>query len=364
MKYLALIGALAATAVPVHASTLTDRFSSFWVLGDSLSDNQNTARMVGALNAQATVPIPFPPGSPLQQPGVSSDGFTWAREFTEAFAAAGRPTANLSFGAARASNNGSGPPDLADQISASADFTTNFTFAPGVSLEGTVSKYPDGAGGLMDRQDEWGDDALVTVFIGGNDFLDAASAIGSGPAAFEAALGDAILGTFDAVTENIDALEEAGINDFLVMNLPDFSVIPQFNGPGAPIGNAVSGAARLYNTLLEDYLSTLRRRDVNVTSVDIFSALTDADRIDRFGLTEVDNACVSVVNPVTGNCDGFLFFDNIHPTAQGHRLVADLAVERLSDTYTLQPVPLPAPILMLITALGGTLLMRRRKNCA
>jgi phospholipase/lecithinase/hemolysin len=371
MRYLAIVGATALLAAPVQANTITDLFSSFWVLGDSLSDNGNTAFMVGTLNAAQTDPIEFPPGSPLQQPGVASDGFTWAKEFNDGFAAAGKSTANLSFGSARAADDGQGPPDLGAQIAADKSFTTSFSFNlnPGdptdiQTISGTVPKYADGMGGLLDRQTEWGSDPLVTVFIGGNDFLDTARDIALGVGAPADLLPQVIGTTFNAVSSNINALIGAGVTDFMVMNMPDFSMIPQFDGDGALLGAALGNAAAGYNALLEQYLSGLRDTGIKVTSVDIFSALSDETRLASFGITDIENACVFSVNPLEQDCTGFLYFDNIHPTAQGHAAIAALARENLNETYGLQPVPLPAPALMLISALGGTILMRRRRKAA
>lgn len=87
MRHLVLTGAIALLAAPAQATTIPELFSSFWVVGDSLSDNRNTATMVQNLVLQQPDPsaVPLPPASPLQQPGVASDGFTWARAFTEAF---------------------------------------------------------------------------------------------------------------------------------------------------------------------------------------------------------------------------------------------------------------------------------------
>ncbi|MEM9577555.1 MAG: SGNH/GDSL hydrolase family protein [Pseudomonadota bacterium] len=369
MRYLALVGATALMTTSAQASTIPELFSSFWVLGDSLSDNGNTATMVGTLNAQQSDPIDFPPGSPLQQPGVSSDGFTWARTFTDAFSAAGKANANLSFGAARASDNGNGPPDLAEQIARDRSFTTtfDFTFDPTTpdddqSISGTVPKYLDGRGGLLDRKGDWGDNPLVTVFIGGNDFLDTAAAIAGGLGTPEDLLPMVVERTLLSMTQNINELVAEGVSDFMVFNLPNFAVIPQFNGDGALLGGALAGVATQYNSLLDTYLDGLRAGGINVTSVDIFSALTDKGLLSAAGIKNADDACVSSVNPATQNCRGFLYFDNIHPTKQGHGIVADIAQNALRETYNLQPIPLPAPALLLVTALGGTFVLRRRRK--
>ncbi len=368
MRYLALIGATVMMTTPVQATTIPDFFSSFWVLGDSLSDNQNTAVMVGTINAQEGNQVTFPPASPLQQPGVASDGFTWAKELNDEFSAAGKANANLSFGSARASENGDGPPDLGAQIAPAQTFTTSFSFnlnplnpAETTTISGTAPKYGDGQGGLLDRKDQWGANPLVTVFIGGNDFLDAAGAIATGLGTPEDILPTVVANTFASVTSNIATLVDEGVSDFMVMNLPDFSLIPQFNGEGAALGAAVSAAAASYNNLLEQYLNGLRAAGLSISEVDIFAGLSDRENLSNYGITNFDDACVFNVDPASQDCSGYLYFDNIHPTSQGHAAVTDLARAALNETYGLQPIPLPAPALMLITALGGTLLLRRRR---
>lgn len=369
MRYLAIASAAALLAMPVQATTITDPFSSFWVLGDSLSDNQNAVAMALTINAQQDTPIVFPPASPLQQPGVASDGFTWAKRFNDAFAAAGKATANLSFADARATENGVSVPDLAAQIDAESFFDTSFSFnlnpaAPEetTTIAGTAPKYIDGQGGLLDRKGDWGSDPLVTVFIGGNDFLDTSLAIATGGVSPEVGLASVVANTFASVSSNINGLVDEGVNDFLIMNLPNFAAVPQFDGAGAALGIGLSNAAMQYNNLLELYIEGLQAAGVNVSYVDFFSALSDTDRLAAAGITDFEDACLFSVDPSTADCTGFLYFDNLHPTGAAHGVLADLAAEAISDTYGLQPIPLPAPALMLLTALGGTLLMRRRKT--
>lgn len=361
MKHFALLGLVALAATPVQATTITDHFTSFYVLGDSLSDNKNTAVMVGNLIAQQPDPasIDLVPSPPQQQPGVSSNGFTWAKEFTDAFAAAGKDTANLSFGAARAKDDGGGPPDLLAQISADASFTTTFvlpTVSSGpVPISGTAPKYADGKGGLLDPLRPKGSNALVAVFIGGNDFLDAAVDLTFGAVSQQTLVDD----TLGAVKTAIDGLIVEGIDDFVVMNLPNFAVIPQFAGSAQPFGLNLAAAAVQYNSALDTYLDSLSGI-ARITTVDVFSALTDTSLLASAGITDTSTTCVSVTTDTSRDCTGLLYFDTIHPTAAGHGLIADLTRNRIAQEYA-QPVPLPAPALMLLTALGGMLVVRRRK---
>ena len=382
----AAISALAVT--PVSAGTLTSIFDSFYVLGDSLADYENTTRMVGEIALQQPDPasLPFDAAEPLAQPGVSSDGFTWAKEYVDEFGDSG---VNLSYRSARATTNDDGPPDLAAQINGGPTFDTSFTFNENepdqFTISGTATRYADGGGGLTSRLVDPTERELVAIVIGGNDFLDTSRdliiqtlvAFETGTAApteaeIQAALGALVSTTLTSVMTGINTIVAAGVEDLVVANLPDFSVIPQFTADrGDPlanalfqgIGDALGAAAAQYNALLSLQLQALEAgKAVNITEVDIFNLLTDFELISSAGITNPTDACTTA--GVT-SCEDFFYFDGIHPTAAGHALVGDLIFEGLSETYVeLQPVPLPAPALMLITAFGGFAALRRRKRAA
>ena len=354
-QYLAATFA-AALATPLHAGSLLSQFDSFYVLGDSLSDNGNTFNLLQRAGLSPT-------SRALQQEGVSSDSFTWAKEFTDVFGPNGE---NLSFGAARANDNGDIIPDLFAQISAEPEAVP------------FLNKYQDGLGGLAARIGDGSDRELVTVFIGGNDFLDAAEATGAklqDAAIAQATLGDAAAATVLAslqtdlatltqktlttVIGGVQSIIGLDVNDLIVMTLPDFSVIPAFNGALAPVGAALAETAKTYNTLLEMELDKLRSDTVKITTVDIFDALSDTTLLAEAGFTDIDNACIDA--GVT-RCEGFLYFDGIHPASQGHALIAAQTREALAETYA--PVPLPASALFLLSALGAGVVIRRRRQQA
>lgn len=114
-----LSAALAAfVALPAAATTIHEPYSSFWVLGDSLSDNGSTD----------------PVGS------VSTNDTVWNDGIIDEFDRAGKTTVNLAYGGATAT--GSSPIDLAQQVQ-------DFALSP----------------------EEKGTRPLVSVWFGGNDLL-------------------------------------------------------------------------------------------------------------------------------------------------------------------------------------------------
>lgn len=108
-----------AFAVPALAAPIHEPFSSFWVLGDSLSDNGTTA----------------PVGS------ISTNDTVWNDGIIDEFAEAGKTAENLAFGSATAT--GGTAIDLGAQL---VDFATSSI-------------------------DARGDRPLVSLWFGGNDLL-------------------------------------------------------------------------------------------------------------------------------------------------------------------------------------------------
>ncbi len=329
MKLLVATSALLITnAVTVLASPLTDAFSSFWVLGDSLSDNGNLFASTGN-----------PP--PPYFDGRFSNGPVWNESIIEEFATENGQTpivtplginnGNLAFGGARADNepNANGPiPSLFQQVGA---FLTSTTPA------------------------DLGSNPLVSVWAGANDiFQELPNAVL--PEEIRAVGRNAA----DAVLASVGALVGASINNIMVFNLPDIGLTPSFNTD--PVQSFAGTEATIaFNMQLAAGLAA--NPLPNIIEVDAFSIFnTIVDNPGDFGLANVEEECLATVSCILGDQaaqDTFLFWDGVHPTARGHELIEAAARQALA------PVPLPATLPMLVSVLVGFgWIARRRRNIA
>jgi len=324
---------LSAAAVAISgslagASSFSNPYTSFWALGDSLTDNGNLFALTG-----------IPPAPYVD--GRYSSGPTYAEDLASDFAAQGKPHGNLAFGGAWAVDNGDLVPDLAVQA-----------FAP-------ISIYADGGTGLAPRAAQFGARPLVSLFFGSNDVLGAFESGDDPVAAASTAAG--------AVLSSIAGLSTVGVRDFLVLGLPDFGLIPRVNVLPDPVRADATAAAQTFDATIAAGLASLPT-GVQVTQIDVFSAIRDVlANPAPLGLTNTTDACLTFGvdangdRAITGLCTDpmtYAFFDDIHPTGTVHAALADTVRE------TVAPVPLPAAGWALLAALGGLAALGRRQRAA
>ena len=279
-------------------------FSALYVFGDSLSDPGNTYALRGETTTAPYAPIPeFPYDSRR-----FSNGKTWVeilaielRNFRGARPAYRRPWfGNYAVAGARSQGSNDLKPTFGDQVN---DYLRN-------------------VGGAADP------DALYVVQFGGNDIRDALEAglAGGDP---NAVLGEAL----GALAYNIGVLSQAGARKFLIANAPNLGRVPVIGALGA------SGPAEAlsigFNMGLDGILAQLAAGGLEIYRLDLFSFVDAATQMPLgFGFADAMTPCLQVfTSPNSGVCDDpdqRLFWDGLHPTRAGHRIVGTIAINALS----------------------------------
>ncbi len=216
-----------------------------------------------------------------------------------------------------------------------------FNFAHGGATSGLLDADSDRVGFLSQVQAfatmnasgaftvEEGDGALV--WIGGNDFFNAAEDGTLGEATVRSTVQDLRLG--------VGVLAEAGINSFVVYNLPDLGRIPLTHelaeAENAPqLVPAISQVSVAFNeALTANVVAPLRAQGHEVITVDIASLFADfVEQPNAYGLRLGTGHCFSLVtNSPTGQCETeedvaeTTFLDSMHPTASAQAIVASFA---------------------------------------
>jgi len=186
-------------------------------------------------------------------------------------------------------------------------------------------------------------DALVVIWIGGNDVRDALSPDADPVMIFEDALAE--------IWEAVAVLYRLGARHFLVGNVPDLGLIPsiqliaqQFPPPfDQAVIDGATNAASAFNDqlvgkpdegivgLLPFLAGVLPGTDFKV--LDSFKVIQEVVASPGdFGLVDAENACVTPNVPPFScrNPDDSLFWDGVHPTKAGHSILADTALVALS----------------------------------
>ncbi|PWS37818.1 hypothetical protein DFH01_00410 [Falsiroseomonas bella] len=333
---LALIAAAPLAARPAEAG-----YAGLYAFGDSLTDRGNLFIATGGA-------APVPP----YVAGQLSNGNTWVESFSQRLGTG--PTAPSLLGggvfayALGRADTAPAPPPLPPAAGAQ------------INLPGQVGAFLAAAGGTAPA------DALYAVWAGSNDMLQtlADASLIADPVARALFINNAIATSVSSLIGQMQALEAAGAEHFLVLNLPDLGKIPRLNGD--PMSSAAgTGIAAAFNAALANGLAAFDALPgVRVFGVDTFALINRAVAAPAaFGLTNVTDACleggpVNYTTTIPANLvctpaqlTTSLFFDDLHPSAATHVLIANAA---------LAAVPAPGAAGLLLVALGGLVVVRRR----
>ena len=216
------------------------------------------------------------------------------------------------------------------RVTAGSPVTGSVDYAFGGAVTGTaalplgmrsqLAAY-QGAGGVFGPND------LVSVLGGANNIFAALPVAGASPDPVSAITPTALAAAAD-INFIVNTAAGAGAGTVLVTNLPKLSLTPAFRGtPAAPLADY---AVTTFNTALATGLraTAAARPGTNIISMDLYK-IGDiiAGNPGAFGVSNVTTSCFNGVTVCTD--PNYFYFDGVHPTALGHRIIAALTNDYL-----------------------------------
>lgn len=324
---IALVCALSASG---YAQT---PYSKLYVFGDSLTDSGNALFFTTRVLPQA----PDIPAPPYFQ-GRFSNGFNFADDLSLRLF----------------------------QQPAVAAFAGGTNFAVGGATTGTANNAAPVPSGLLVQKDTFlqqlngsGADpkALYLVYGGSNDLFAAIDDVERNPANKDAIEASAIRDAMMNLGEIIGDLSARGARHFLVPNIADLGKLPSFLD--GPLSSFASQASVDFDHSLALLLRGFPGLDIRTLDVKV---AFDAARGGVGSFADTRTACYTggieggVPPEPCSNPDDHLFWDDIHPSARAHSLLADLAYA------TVVPEPGARMLLLAGTVLVWIGVRRRRVN--
>ena len=172
--------------------------------------------------------------------------------------------------------------------------------------------------------------ALYVVFGGGNDLQAALENPGDAAAI--------LANTLSGIEDLVIGLAISGATHILLADIPDVGLTPYAAGLALTLGDptipatATADAAAINAELYQLYLFALSA-GFDLSYLDTFGLENAAvANPAAYGFTNVTDPCFdAVAMTVCANPDEYLFWDDFHPTAAGHQLLADAALAAIPE---------------------------------
>ena len=317
-----------AVALGVACTPAAAAYTAIFAFGDSLSD-------AGNLFSESEGTIPLAP----YVDGHFSNGPTWVEDLSQMLGLGpmkpfltSNDGTNYAFGGAQ-----TGPTDI-------NPFDPNSPVH--IDLPDQITAF-----NLVDPHPVKG--ALYTLDIGANDIMNALAAYVDGKLSLDGV--QKVVGEAEANTiTSVKSLVALGAQSLLFYEVPNLGLTPRFDG--TPLQGLASNLAKWFNVSVLDGLESLD--GLKVFTLDTYDLLGEikADP-SEFGFTNVSDPCWtgSFTDPNSGTLcstdpsdqNKYLFWDEVHPTAAGHLLTAEFALDALTT------VPEPSTWAMMLVGLAG-----------
>ena len=311
-------------SLPAKAATLG--FDGMYVFGDSLSDTGNVYTVTQGQ---------FPP-QPYSN-GRFSNGPNWVDDLAQDLGITPTPVAQVQL------NHAPAPQGINYAFGGATTGTAN-TLNTDLGLSGSGTRLPGLAqevGSFAQTFPVADPQALYIIWAGANDYLPTDS---KDFTPFQTSTQ-----TVANLSAAVQLLASHGARNIAVANLPELGDLPLVNRSGAE-STALSTLTLAHNALLSTTLSGLNQSlpGVNLTSLDFSTVfnniITDPS---KFGFTNVTDSCLvqpTATSPgsLCSNPNQYLFWDSLHPTAAGYKVIADAALSTLEPKSVPEPTPVYA----------------------
>lgn len=334
LRIAAAVAALLSFVIPDLAHAV---YTGLFIFGDSLSDPGNNAIALNPnltpVSAITETFVPVFPYPSLQYTNANVWTYPFAQHLglpASAGPILGGTGSNWAFGGARTGPLNSDPNALLDP----AHFPPTVRTQAAAFLDAVHGHAPEGA--------------LYVVAGGGNNARDTLQAIANNPANTAATIAADAAAYASDIGAIVDALQAAGAKDIVVWNTPNPGLSPAVSA----MGPAASALANLVAMQMNQALA-FELQDESVRSFDLYSLLIDVSTDPaKFGLSNVTNAC----GAIGASCDpsSYLFWDGVHPTSAGHRIIANAMVTA--------GVPEPSTYLLLLAPSVALLFVYGRRR--
>jgi len=275
-------------------------YSEIYVFGDSLSDTGNLTRIVKQELGENT---DFPPTSAYPK-GRFSNEFVWVEKLAQELDLKPNPKTNFAIGSAQTG--------IANKLK-------NESIPETIEISGVLGQVQNNINSTVDSQ------ALYIILGGANDYLSSnAQEIASSQ------IEDAIAN----LRLSILRLANAGAKNIIIGNLPDLGLLPSTRG-NVEVSQKLTSITKSHNQTLANTIEDIRQyfgEDINIKIFDLYSLFESVNRNpQKFGFTNITQGCLMIQ---CDNPDQFLFWDGIHPTAKGHQIMSDFALQLLEPSVS------------------------------
>lgn len=181
-------------------------------------------------------------------------------------------------------------------------------------------------------------DGLYVLWGGGNDFIDGQL--------------DPYAPAINMMISIMTLNAVSAARDFVLLDLPPLGYTPRMlDGQGNP-SQAMNDRVHIYNDTLEllvnDFVPMVMP-DANVTLVKVSSLFDDMlTHPASYGITNFTDPAIDA----SGDISGYLFWDELHPTAFAHEIIGQYALSSFMNTAASARALVPEPAGVLIVTAG------------